>query len=169
MCWHECMCVRACYSWVCAVGGLIAGSVVAAASGMGVILALSKGGVNAIVGTSISASLLPPCVNSGICGAYIICIYYFTTDLTDMSRYKQTLVVRTFRVLDRFHHSIALHSVSKLLVRVQVSLILYMMNFFLIVVVGVFTLRYACICLPNPNQSTLIYAASCYHSHLHLH
>jgi hypothetical protein len=77
-----------------AVGGLIAGAVVAAASGMGVILALSKGGVNAIVGTSISASLLPPCVNSGICGAYIICIYYFAHDQADISRYKQTAVVK---------------------------------------------------------------------------
>ena len=76
------------------VGGLIAGSVVAAASGMGVILALSKGGVNAIVGTSISASLLPPCVNSGICLAYAICLYYLSNDQTDLSRYKQTAVVR---------------------------------------------------------------------------
>jgi hypothetical protein len=32
-----------------------------------VILAVSKGGFNAIVGTAISASLLPPIVNSGLC------------------------------------------------------------------------------------------------------
>jgi uncharacterized membrane protein YeaQ/YmgE (transglycosylase-associated protein family) len=80
--------------YIIAVNGLIAGSVVAAASGMGVILALSKGGVNAIVGTSISASLLPPCVNTGICTAYVICIYFFSDDWTDMSRYRQTAVVR---------------------------------------------------------------------------
>lgn len=66
---------------------------VAAASGMGVILALSKGGVNAIVGTSISASLLPPCVNTGICTAYVMCLYFFSDDWSDMSRYKQTAVV----------------------------------------------------------------------------
>ena len=77
-----------------AVGGLVAGSVVAAASGMGVILALSKGGVNAIVGTSISASLLPPCVNTGICTAYVICIHAFSNDATDLSKYKQTALVR---------------------------------------------------------------------------
>ena len=39
----------------------------AAASGVAVILAVSKGGFNAIVGTAISASLLPPIVNSGLC------------------------------------------------------------------------------------------------------
>ena len=101
VCLSVCQGVEPCYSYVhlnvvlprLAVGGLIAGTVVAAASGMGVILALSKGGVNAIVGTSISASLLPPCVNSGICAAYIVCIYFFSNDQTDMSRYKQTAVV----------------------------------------------------------------------------
>lgn len=71
----------------------MAGSVVAAASGMGVILALSKGGVNAIVGTSISASLLPPCVNTGICTAYGICIAYLSEDYSQLSRYKQTALV----------------------------------------------------------------------------
>lgn len=40
---------------------------VAAPSGMGVVLALSKGGFSAIVGTAISASLLPPLVNCGMC------------------------------------------------------------------------------------------------------
>jgi hypothetical protein len=37
------------------------------ASGAAVVVAVSMGGVNAIVGTAISASLLPPIVNSGIC------------------------------------------------------------------------------------------------------
>lgn len=46
---------------------LLMGFVVAAPSGIGVILAVSMGGVNAIVGTAISASLLPPVVNTGIC------------------------------------------------------------------------------------------------------
>lgn len=41
--------------------------IVAGPSGMGIILAVSKGGFNAIVGTAISASLLPPVVNCGIC------------------------------------------------------------------------------------------------------
>ena len=65
----------------------------AAASGIGVILALSKGGVNAIVGTSISASLLPPCVNSGLCTAYLLCILYLSNDTSQASRYRQTSVV----------------------------------------------------------------------------
>lgn len=46
---------------------LIGGFVVAVASGAAVVVAVSMGGVNAIVGTAISASLLPPIVNSGIC------------------------------------------------------------------------------------------------------
>ena len=34
---------------------------------MCIVLAVSKGGFNAIVGTAISASLLPPLVNCGLC------------------------------------------------------------------------------------------------------
>ena len=43
------------------------GLIVAGPSGMGIVLAVSKGGFNAIVGTAISASLLPPVVNCGLC------------------------------------------------------------------------------------------------------
>jgi uncharacterized hydrophobic protein (TIGR00271 family) len=46
---------------------LIGGFIVAVASGAAVVVAVSMGGVNAIVGTAISASLLPPIVNAGIC------------------------------------------------------------------------------------------------------
>jgi hypothetical protein len=53
------------------------GFIVAAPSGVAVILAVSKGGFNAIVGTAISASLLPPIVNSGLCLALGI---QFTTN-----------------------------------------------------------------------------------------
>jgi uncharacterized membrane protein len=49
------------------VASLNLGLIVAGPSGMGIILAVSKGGFNAIVGTAISASLLPPVVNCGIC------------------------------------------------------------------------------------------------------
>ena len=43
--------------------------IVAFASGIAVVLEITMGGVNAIVGTAISASLLPPIVNSGMCMA----------------------------------------------------------------------------------------------------
>jgi hypothetical protein len=42
------------------------GLVVAAPSGMGVVLGTAKGGFSAMVGTAISASLLPPLVNCGM-------------------------------------------------------------------------------------------------------
>jgi hypothetical protein len=44
------------------------GLLIAIASGIGAVLAVSNtGGINALVGTAISASLLPPIVNTGIC------------------------------------------------------------------------------------------------------
>lgn len=51
---------------------LALGSIVAFGSGVAVVLAISMGGVNAIVGTAISASLLPPIVNCGLCLALAI-------------------------------------------------------------------------------------------------
>ena len=46
--------------------------VVAAASGVVVGVGVTSGGVNALVGTAISASLLPPIVNSGmLCSVYV--------------------------------------------------------------------------------------------------
>ncbi len=59
--------------------GLVAGLIVAMASGMAVVLGITTGGINAIVGTAISVSLLPPIVNSGICLALSI-IYSHATD-----------------------------------------------------------------------------------------
>jgi len=46
---------------------LIGGGMVAIPSGIGVALALTGGGINALVGVAISAALLPPIVNSGLC------------------------------------------------------------------------------------------------------
>ena len=43
------------------------GVIIAAPSAMAVIVAVAKGGFNAIVGTAISVSLLPPVVNCGVC------------------------------------------------------------------------------------------------------
>lgn len=58
---------------------LIGGFIVALASGIAVVVAVTMGGVNAIVGTAISASLLPPIVNCGICLAMSL-KYHFDDD-----------------------------------------------------------------------------------------
>ena len=46
---------------------LLSGGVMAIPSGIGVALALTGGGISALVGVAISAALLPPIVNSGLC------------------------------------------------------------------------------------------------------
>jgi hypothetical protein len=51
---------------------LLAGILVATASGFVVGVAITGGGINALVGVAISASLLPPIVNCGICCAFAI-------------------------------------------------------------------------------------------------
>jgi uncharacterized membrane protein len=67
---------------------LIGGALVAFASGIAVILGITMGGVNAIVGTAISASLLPPIVNSGICLSMAIIYYLKSAELgSDVSDY----------------------------------------------------------------------------------
>lgn len=54
---------------------LLGGAFVAIPSGMGVALGITSGGVNALVGVAISAALLPPIVNCGMCLTFGI---YFT-------------------------------------------------------------------------------------------
>lgn len=49
---------------------LLPGFFVAAPSGVGVALGLTGGGINALVGVAISAALLPPIVNAGMCLVY---------------------------------------------------------------------------------------------------
>ena len=46
---------------------LVGGTLVAVPSGFGVVLAISGGGANALVGVAIAAALLPPVVNCGLC------------------------------------------------------------------------------------------------------
>ena len=46
------------------------GLFVAIPSGVGVALAISSGGINALVGVAISAALLPPICNAGMLFAY---------------------------------------------------------------------------------------------------
>ncbi len=78
------------------LSSLILGFFVAAPSGVGIILAVSKGGFNAIVGTAISASLLPPVVNSGLClGLGLVRSFNgITSDNEDASRFVRLAVVR---------------------------------------------------------------------------
>jgi uncharacterized membrane protein len=52
--------------------GLLTGIAIAIPSGMGVCLSILGGNTSSLVGVAISASLLPPAVNSGICFIYSI-------------------------------------------------------------------------------------------------
>lgn len=63
---------------------LLSGGVVAVPSGIGVALALTGGGINALVGVAISAALLPPIVNSGLCLSLAL---WFNTDRYDLQAY----------------------------------------------------------------------------------
>lgn len=52
--------------------GLVTGICIAIPSGMGVALSILGNNTASLVGVAISASLLPPAVNSGICWAHSI-------------------------------------------------------------------------------------------------
>lgn len=96
---------------------LVYGFVASSASGIAVVVAISVGGVNAIVGTALSASLLPPIVNSGMCLS-MATIYALAADdrwLEDAKQY-------------------AIFSV--------VSLSLFILSFIMIITVGFITFRY---------------------------
>lgn len=54
--------------------GLVTGICIAIPSGMGVALSILGNNTASLVGVAISASLLPPAVNSGICWAHAILI-----------------------------------------------------------------------------------------------
>merc|ERR1712129_628998 len=51
------------------------GAGIAAPSGVGVALGVSSDQVSALIGVAISAALLPPIVNSGLCLASALCFY----------------------------------------------------------------------------------------------
>lgn len=57
------------------------GVVVASASGGAVALSVTLGGISVLVGVAISASLLPPFVNSGMLFAYSIFGIYVHADI----------------------------------------------------------------------------------------
>jgi len=62
---------------------LIGGFAIATASGAGVALSCTNGGISALVGVAISASLLPPIVNCGMCFS-LITISSFSLFLTQI-------------------------------------------------------------------------------------
>lgn len=98
------------------LSALAFGFLVAAPSGMGVVLGVSMGGVNAIVGTAISAALLPPIVNAGMSAA--MGIFYYL----DPGKYFQ--------------------DADDLFTTGMMSLALFSINFVVIVLVGFITFRY---------------------------
>lgn len=107
------------------------------ASGIAVVVAITMGGVNAIVGTAISASLLPPVVNSGICLS-LATIYWFMGWASDARAYAQYSVVSSIHL---FVANIAYNFALKQSA-VQVSFSLFLVNFVVIVAVGFVTFRY---------------------------
>ena len=52
------------------IANLLMGVMVATASGIGVAVSITAGAINSLVGVAISASLLPPAVNAGMCINY---------------------------------------------------------------------------------------------------
>jgi uncharacterized hydrophobic protein (TIGR00271 family) len=102
---------------------LIGGGMVAIPSGIGVALALTGGGINALVGVAISAALLPPIVNSGLC---LSLAFWFSDDgYNEMG-------------LAYYHYSLW-------------SFLLFVVNFVLIIILalGVFKLKRL---KPNKNE-----------------
>ncbi len=92
-------------------GGLLMGFAIAVPSGVGVTLAVTtSGGINALVGVAISAALVPPVVNAGIC--------IMTGAFLSMMR-GESEVGRNFLILG------------------GVSIALYLVNIFTMVLVGV--------------------------------
>lgn len=52
---------------------LVGGTLIAVPSGFAVVLAITSGAQNAVVGVAIAAALLPPIVNAGLCWALAFC------------------------------------------------------------------------------------------------
>lgn len=92
------------------IAGLLGGFIIALASGVVVTNAITSSGVNSLVGVAISASLLPPIVNSGI-------MIVFAFDISGCSRTAQMCT----------------YSRDDFLKDAGISFALYAMNFFVIV------------------------------------
>lgn len=66
--------------------GLLTGIAIAIPSGMGVCLSILGGNTSSLVGVAISASLLPPAVNTGVCLVYAIFLAAGAVDGNDQGK-----------------------------------------------------------------------------------
>jgi len=73
------------------VQGLLTGIAIAIPSGMGVCLSILGGNTSSLVGVAISASLLPPAVNTGICLVYGIFLKSGSVETPDSLKDAQDL------------------------------------------------------------------------------
>lgn len=67
--------------------GLVAGVAIAIPSGMGVALSILGNNTASLVGVAISASLLPPAVNAGLCWMYALLVRVGAAERTANSNY----------------------------------------------------------------------------------
>ena len=117
---------------------LVSGAFVAAPSGVGVALGVSGGGINALVGVAISAALLPPVVNCGMCG--MISLYKFAAQSGEATPVSEP-------------------SAAKLLEYSIYSLFLFVMNLALIILFGLITFAWCkdvtreCVFLFSPSAT----------------
>lgn len=81
------------------LSGILIGLVIAAPSGVAVVLAIAKGGFNVIVGTAISVSLLPPVVNCGVCMGFALVFSMHHDNWSDSAIYFNTGLVSKRRLL----------------------------------------------------------------------
>merc|ERR1712228_344597 len=91
------------------------GAGIAAPSGVGVALGVSSDQVSALIGVAISAALLPPIVNSGLCLASAL-IFYIDTD------YDMSIASKWFEIG-------------------YISMLLFIINWVLILIFGLATFR----------------------------
>ena len=119
------------------ISGLLLGLVIAAASAVAIVLAVSKGGFNAIVGTAISASLLPPVVNCGLCMGFTLVITLTRAEQSDAIVFFNTGLVS--RLYENCCHPNCDAFCCAIL---KVSFGLWLSNFVIIILFGFGTFRY---------------------------
>lgn len=73
--------------------GLLVGFAIAVASGIGVALSGLSQNTSSLVGVAISASLLPPAVNAGMCWAYALLGTIISGESVDRQEYTQTGII----------------------------------------------------------------------------
>lgn len=121
--------------WSCLVVGLA----IAIPSGVGVAISVLGGNAGSMVGVAISASLLPPAVNTGLFWAMAMISYGFD----DTNAFSSDIVDGVIEVENetfKFEYASDGNIPQELFVRGVVSFVLTMVNIICIVAVGVFIL-----------------------------